>query len=76
MSANYLVMSCRINDEGEFVESQIHMRFYDRSHADRYAREYADMNPGRRLHVETIGVSGKAEARRIAAARGAKCWNF
>lgn len=25
---------------------------------------------------ETIVVSGKAEARRIAAERGAKCWNF
>jgi nitrous oxide reductase accessory protein NosL len=25
---------------------------------------------------EKIAVSGKAEARRIAAERGAKCWNF
>lgn len=31
---------------------------------------------GHRQHVETIGVSGKREARQIAAARGATPWNF
>lgn len=31
---------------------------------------------GERQHVETVGVSGKGEARRIARQRGAKCWNF
>jgi len=31
--------------------------------------------PGQ-LVIETIPVSGKAEARRVAASRNAKCWNF
>ena len=31
---------------------------------------------GRRQHVATIHVSGKVEARRVAAEHGAKCWNF
>lgn len=31
---------------------------------------------GRREFIETVGVSGKVEARRIAKQRNAKCWNF
>jgi hypothetical protein len=31
---------------------------------------------GERSFVEAIGVSGKAEARRIAKQRNAVCWNF
>ncbi len=31
---------------------------------------------GRRRVLEEIAVAGQREARRIAAARGAKCWNF
>lgn len=31
---------------------------------------------GRRQHVETRAISGKREARAIAAARGAQPWNF
>ncbi len=31
---------------------------------------------GERRHVETIGVSGKLEARRLAKQRNAVCWNF
>jgi hypothetical protein len=34
------------------------------------------LSNGRREHVETVTVAGKIEARRIAAERGAKCWNF
>ena len=31
---------------------------------------------GRRTILEEIVVSGRQEARQIAAARGARCWNF
>lgn len=31
---------------------------------------------GRRSHVESLAVAGKRNARRLAADRGAKCWNF
>ena len=31
---------------------------------------------GRRTILEEIAVAGQREARRIAAARGARCWNF
>ena len=34
------------------------------------------VSPTDRTLVEVIAVSGKTEARRIAAERGAKCWNF
>ncbi len=36
------------------------------------------INPalGERVTLETLAVAGRAEARRVAAERGARCWNF
>ena len=43
---------------------------------DRKTLQIERIAGGRRTILEEIAVSGRREARQIAAARGAKCWNF
>jgi hypothetical protein len=38
--------------------------------------DFNTIENGRRLHLESIAVAGKRQARSLAAQRGAKCWNF
>lgn len=38
--------------------------------------DFTVIENGERRHIESIAVAGKREARKIAAERGAKCWNF
>ncbi|WP_395697960.1 hypothetical protein [Methylocella sp.] len=45
-------------------------------HHTRKTLQLEEIAGGRRTVLEEIVVSGRREARQIAAARGARCWNF
>ncbi|WP_374310622.1 hypothetical protein [Methylocella sp.] len=45
-------------------------------HRTRKTLQIEEIAGGRRTVLEEIVVSGRQEARQIAAARGARCWNF
>lgn len=38
--------------------------------------DFNTIENGQRSHVESHAVAGKRQARKLAADRGAKCWNF